>query len=486
MSTLPEPPRTKIVATIGPATSTPESMRALLERGMNVARINASHADLETHAETIAQLRRAAKATGKALGILLDLQGPKIRIGDFSGSPRELRSGDLFDLAVDRVPEAGELPTDYALLDRDVSVGHRLLINDGLLASVVTAVEPGRVRCRAQNDSVVAPRKGINLPDSHVSAPAVTEKDRADALFAIEHQVDAIALSFVRRAADVAELRTLVENAGGNLPIIAKIETQQALSNLEEIVRESWGVMVARGDLGVELSPEEVPMVQKRIIQTARRLNRPVITATEMLESMTRNPRPTRAESSDVANAVLDGTDAVMLSQETATGKYPLESLEMMARIILNTERSSLRGTAYWGRRREHEIGTTPEAVSDAACEVARQLGARALVAFTQSGMTAILTAARRPDTPILVFTNKRQVRNVLSLVWGVQPYLIREVNNTDRLVQELDATLIKSGLAEEGDRLVVLMGAPTKRMGPTNLLLVYDLGRYVERVDYD
>ena len=469
---------TKIVATLGPASHSPGIIRCLIDSGMSVARINASHGDHESHARTIEAVRRAAGEAGRAVGILLDLQGPKIRVGTFDGPLREITTGDSFTLAVGRDAEPGELPTDYALLDRDVAVGHRLLIDDGELMSEVIEVTPGTVTCKALNDAVIAPRKGINLPDSAVSAPAFTDKDRADALFAIDAKVDAVALSFVRQASDVEELREYLASNGSQLPIISKIEKPQALDNLEAIVSASWGVMVARGDLGVELSPEEVPVAQKRIIQTARRKRRPVITATQMLESMTRNPRPTRAEASDVANAVLDGSDAVMLSQETATGRYPVESIQMMMRIIISTER-------FWAKLRRspqsrgERYDDTAEAVAVAACNAARDLGARALVAFTQSGMTAILAASRRPTTPIMAFTNRRHVQDLLCFVWGVQPYLLEEVTDTDRLIGDLDATLLEKGLADEGDRLVVLMGAPTRRMGSTNLMLVYRLGQY-------
>ena len=472
--------RTKIVATLGPSSSSPEIIEKLVLAGMNVARINASHGDHAGHAETIRAVRAAAESTGRTVGILLDLQGPKIRIGDFTHPPREVSQGDTLVLAVNREPEGDELPTDYAALDTDVEVGQRLLIDDGQLGAVVTDVQPGSVHCRALDEGVIRPRKGINLPDTMVSAPSLSERDRADARFAVEQGVDLIALSFVRQAADVEELREFLVAAGRDIPIVAKIEKPQALDNLESILRASWGVMVARGDLGVELSPEQVPMAQKRIIHTARRLLRPVITATQMLESMTRQPRPTRAEASDVANAVLDGSDAVMLSGETAVGRFPIESVEMMQRIIRSTRRfrSSDGGLA---RRRERNIDTKPDAVADAACTVAYHLRAHAIVAFTQSGMSAILAAARRPDTPILAFTNNEAVRNSLALVWGVDSFRLTDVEDTDTLVRNLDKTLIDRGLAKRGDRLVVLMGAPTMRMGPTNLMLVYEVKNYWE-----
>lgn len=472
------PRRTKIVATLGPACSSPELVRSLIQAGVDFFRINASHGDHATHGEWIARVRAESANLDLPVGILYDLQGPKIRIGRFDGPPRTVRRGDEIVIAVDRAPAEGEFPCDHELLDDDVRVGDPLLIDDGKVSFEVVQVRPGTVRCRALDDGTVASRKGINLPKSAVSTPALTNRDRRDVEFAVRAEVDAIALSFVRRADDITELQTLIAAHGASIPVVAKIEKPQALENLEAILDATWGVMVARGDLGVELSPEQVPIAQKRIIEEARRRCRPVITATQMLESMTQFPRPTRAEASDVANAVLDGTDAVMLSGETASGRYPVESVRMMARIIRVTQ--VLHEGPPTARRRERGIDTVPEAVADASCQVAYHLSAHAIVAFSQTGKSALLTARRRPSTPLIAYSPDPKVRNRLCLVWGVQPYLFSEVTNTEELIRNLNARLLQDRLARVGDLLVLVMGAPMDRPGRTNLIML----RRVERTD--
>lgn len=468
--------RTKIVATLGPATTSPEMIRKLIDAGMNMARVNGSHGDHETHARTIATVREQAHEAKRSVGILFDLQGPKIRVGKFEGPPRDVRTGDTVSFSVGRPPVGDEFPSDYLGLDKDVQPGQPLLIDDGNVILQITHVEPGLVRAKVLNDGAIAQRKGMNLPQSIVSAPAITEKDRADALFAVQQKVDCIAMSFVRKPQDVLELKELLASVGAQTPIISKIEKPQALQNLRGILEVSWGVMVARGDLGVELSPEEVPMAQKRIIREALRIGRPVITATQMLDSMTRNPRPTRAEASDVANAVLDGTDAVMLSGETASGKYPVESIDMMDKIIEATERTLQ--PMPTARRRERGLDTSDKVVIDAGCSVAASLHAHAIVAFTLRGTTAVLASQRRPLTPIIAFTPNPQVRNLMSVVWGVQPHTISEVaETTERIFEELDAALLQAQLAENGDRLVVMMSSPKMRHGPTNVMTVHQVG---------
>ena len=468
--------RTKIVATLGPASSTPEMIRQLIDAGMNMARVNASHGDHDTHARTIQAIREQAREAKRSIGILFDLQGPKIRVGKFDGPPKPVKIGDVITFAVNRAPEGDELPSDYNGLDKDVQPGQPLLIDDGNVILQITHVEKGLVRARVLNDGVIAQRKGMNLPQSIVSAPAITEKDRADALFAVNQKVDAIAMSFVRKPQDVLELKELLASVGAQTPIISKIEKPQALQNLRGILEVSWGVMVARGDLGVELSPEEVPMAQKRIIREALRVGRPVITATQMLDSMQRNPRPTRAEASDVANAVLDGTDAVMLSGETASGKYPLESIGMMDKIIEATEKSLQPNPTT--RRRERGLDTSDKVVIDSGCNVAAQLHAHAICAFTLRGTTAVLCSQRRPLTPIIAFTPSDTVKDLMSVVWGVQPYVISEqAETTEAIFEELDAALLGAQLAEKGDRLVVMMSSPKMRHGPTNVMTVHQVG---------
>lgn len=466
---------TKIVATLGPASTSADTIAALLAAGMNVVRINGSHGDHATHAKTIATVREQAKLAKCSVGILFDLQGPKIRIGKFSGPAKQIAAQQVFSLAVNREAEEGELPADYAYLDRDVKVGDPLLINDGSLASEVIHVEPGLVRCRALHPGQIDQRKGINLPQTQVSAPPVTDKDRQDAIFAVEQNVDMIAMSFVRRASDVLELKEVIEKAGAHTPIISKIEKPQALDNLEEILQVSWGVMVARGDLGVELSAADVPMAQKRIIREANRLCKPVITATQMLDSMTRNPQPTRAEASDVANAVLDGTDAVMLSQETASGTYPVESVAMMVRIINAVERQHQVDPIH--RRRERGSNEIPAAIAAAGCEVAHHLSARAIVVFTESGRMALLTSQRRPNTPIIAFAADPNLRNRLCLIWGVQSFLGAPAKSMEERMKGLDDVLIHENLAKQNDRFVLLVGGPNAPTGSTNLMVVHKVG---------
>ncbi len=475
-SAYPNKPRcTKIVATVGPGTASREGVAGLLEAGVDCIRINGSHGDHAQQAQIVTWVREESARLERVTAILYDLQGPKIRVGKFTGPPRAVKVGEEITLAVRRAPAEGELPADYDLLDRDVQIGDPLLIDDGAISTQVTFVAEGTVRARVLNDGAIEPRKGINLPATAVSAPAVTAKDEADALFAAAQGVDVIALSFVRRGDDVIGLKQFLKTHGHDVPLIAKIEKPQALENLTDILDHAWGVMVARGDLGVELPPEKVPMAQKQIINEARRMGRPVITATQMLDSMTRNPRPTRAEASDVANAVLDGTDAVMLSQETAVGRYPFDAVRMMGRIISHTERE--RGMEPQARRREREIATTPLAVTDAAVQVAHHLKVRAIVAFTRSGNSVLIAAQRRPDAPIYGMTPDANVLRLLALVWGVLPVTMPLTENTDHLIAQLDRELLSKGLAAPGDRLVLLMGAPTRAMAPTNTMMVRACG---------
>jgi len=467
----------KIVATLGPASNDPDVLSRMVEAGLDVVRINASHGAHENDSDTIDLVRQVARSVGKPLGILYDLQGPKIRVSDFSGDPRAVEVGSEIALAVDRSAEDDEIGCDYDLLDKDLKVGEPILIDDGNIALETIKVEKGLVVAKALNSGLIHPRKGINLPNTKVSSPAITDKDQEDVLFAIKKKVDFLALSFVRKAKDIQALHDILNEAGVQIPVISKIEKPAAVTNLGEILQQSWGTMVARGDLGVEIPPERVPLIQKQIILEGLRMGKPTITATQMLDSMTTNPRPTRAEASDVANAVLDGTDAVMLSSETAIGEYPVESVQMMSDVISYTENNS--GRPLQRRRRERSVDSTPEAITDAACQLAHHVDAHALVAFTKSGSTAILAARRRPERPIMAFTTHPSVRNILSLVWGVKPYKIRPAQSTDELIEILDRTLQDNGLANPGDKLVLLMGAPTHKMGKTNLMLVYKVGSW-------
>lgn len=468
--------RTKIVATLGPKTSDPSTVLDLLQAGVDVVRINASHGDHKWQESTIQVVRQCGAQLNRSVGILYDLQGPKIRVGQFSNSPRSVKTGEMIRWAVGRTPAPDELPTDYPNLDKDLRKGEPLLVDDGKIAMEVVDVQAGTVTCRVLNQGEILPRKGINLPKSNISVPAVTDKDQEDALFALSKGVDTIALSFVRSAKDIWQLRKFLEQHHFNPPIVAKIEKPQALENLGEILECTWGVMVARGDLGVELSPEDVPVAQKRIIREAVQHGRPVITATQMLESMTHHIRPTRAEASDVANAVLDGTDAVMLSGETAVGDFPIETVAMMDRIIRATEVNQPENISM--RRRDRSIETAASAISDAGCYVAQSLGAKALVAFTESGQTAILAAKLRPKIPILAFAPDFKIRNALSMVWGVHPQPVQPTSSIEARISELDQVLQKNGDASLGDIVVLMMGAAGAPTGSTNLIMVHRIGQ--------
>jgi pyruvate kinase len=459
--------RTKIVATLGPATGDETAIGGLLQAGVNVIRVNASHGTAELRAEWIDSARRVAKKADLPLAILLDLQGPRIRVGDLS-APRELTAGQQVVFAPEELARGDELPTTYDRLAADARVGARILLNDGLLAVEVTGVDAPRVRGRVVDGGILTAHKGMNLPGVQVSAPALTEKDREDVQDGIKAGVDYLALSFVRRAEDLAELRKLVPDT---IKLVAKIEKATALDNLERIVGASDAVMVARGDLGVELPFEQVPLVQKRLISEANHQGKPVITATQMLESMVHSPRPTRAEASDVANAILDGTDAVMLSAETAVGQYPLESVRAMDRIIREMERHPLR------HREERRVGADAVATEDAIAwgthAVARMLKTPLIVTLTKGGFTARKVAALRPPVPILAVTTEATTYRQLALVWGVVPVLVNRVPGYDAMLEVVRGLILKRQLATPGDCIVVTAGLPWDVSGSTNLIKV-------------
>ncbi len=459
--------RTKIVCTLGPASSSRDGLRSLMDAGLNVARINFSHSTHEQHAATIALVREVAAELGRPIAILGDLQGPRIRIGDLPRT-RQLADGSDLVLAPEAVAEGEEIPVTYALAD-DVHVGDRVLINDGLIDLVVLDVASPRVTCRVLHGGALSSHKGINLPGVQVSAPSITDKDREDIAFAVEQDLDYVALSFVRRGEDIAELRTLIPKS---MLVVAKIEKDSALENIETIIRASDGVMVARGDLGVELPFEEVPFAQKRIIALANRLGRPVITATQMLESMITHPRPTRAEASDVANAILDGTDAVMLSAETAAGQYPRLAVEAMSRIIAEIESKH----PQWHRdeRRKADTAVSTEfAIAAASTAAVNMLNAPVLIVFTKSGFSARIVASHRPRVPILVLTDQARTFRQLALVWGVVPELVPHCSSYEQMVRIALDAVRRRDLAKPGDRVVVTAGVPFDVPGTTNLLKV-------------
>jgi pyruvate kinase len=435
---------------------------------MNVARLNFSHGTHEQHAARIQTIRSVADELTCPLAILGDLQGPRIRIGDLAGTT-ELADGSDVVLAPEGEVRAGEVPVSYENLALDVHVGDRILVADGLIELVVLDVSPPRVTARVLHGGPLSSHKGINLPGVQVSVPSLTEKDREDVAFAVEQGLDYLALSFVRRPADLAELRELIPKG---LLVVAKIEKDVALNNIESIVRASDAVMVARGDLGVELPFEEVPFAQKRIITLCNRLGRPVITATQMLESMIVNPRPTRAEASDVANAILDGTDAVMLSAETASGQYPRLAVEAMARIVLEIESHPFSRRDDRALPRDGSV-STEQAIAAAASAAVRMLGAPAMIVFTKSGATARVIAAHRPNVPILVLTDVDRTYRQLALVWGVIPELVPHCEIYDDMLRFALEAVGRRGVARSGDRVVVTAGVPFDTPGTTNLLKV-------------
>ncbi|MET4223784.1 pyruvate kinase [Oerskovia enterophila] len=467
--------RAKIVCTIGPATESKEQLRALVDAGMDVARINRSHGSAEEHEAVYHGVREAAAASGRSVAVLVDLQGPKIRLGRFGGDEKHwLNEGDIFTITTEDVVGTKELvSTTHKGLPGDARVGDPILIDDGKVLVRVTAVEGPQVVTRVEVAGPVSNNKGLNLPGVAVSVPALSEKDRDDLRWALRLGADIIALSFVRSAADFDDVKTIMDEEGRSVPVIAKIEKPQAVENLAEIIDAFDGVMVARGDLAVELPLEQVPLVQKRIVELARRNAKPVIVATQVLESMTNSPRPTRAEASDCANAVLDGADAVMLSGETSVGDFPILTVETMARIIEATEEA--------GRERMAPLGSTPHtrggAITRAAAEIGEVLGAKYLATFTQSGDSARRMSRLRSSIPLLAFTPREHVRNVLSLSWGTQSYQVPEVANTDAMVGQVDTTLQANGLAEVGDLVVVVSGAPVGQPGTTNSILVHRIG---------
>jgi pyruvate kinase len=465
----------KIVCTIGPASSSPRILARLLRAGMDVARLNFSHGSHEGHARCIAQLRARAHEAGKTIAILADLQGPKIRTGPLAGGGLVvLRAGQKFTITTARVlGDSTRVSTTFLPLPREVRRGDRILLSDGLIELRVDQVRRRDVLCTVLNGGALGENKGINLPGVKLRVPALTPKDKGDLKFALAHGVDYIAVSFVRRAEDVLEAKRLIRRAGKDTPVIAKIEKPEAIENLEAILRVSDGVMVARGDLGVEMSPESVPVVQKAVIAAAREFRRPVITATQMLESMTENPRPTRAEASDVANAIFDGTSAVMLSAETATGKYPVEAVSMMARIIEAAE-SSVR---EFPRPTVQERLKVAETVAELVCHASRELHMRLIVVFTHSGFTARLVSRYRPLVPIIAFSPEVATRRRLALIWGVRPMETRDTHNIDNLAKICERKLMAERLVRKGDVIGIVAGTPMGVRGTTNFMKFHVVG---------
>jgi pyruvate kinase len=468
-------PRAKIVCTLGPASSTPERIGELIDAGMSVARLNFSHGSHDDHARMLQIVRSEADRRGKAIAVLLDLQGPKIRVGKIANGQIELRPGAELTITIDEVlGDEKRVSTTYLGLPRDVKIGDQILLDDGYLGLAVTQVTDRDVKTVVVTGGILKNNKGINLPGVDVSAPALSEKDRTDIGFGLRHGVDYVALSFVRRAEDVHEAKRLLTIDQVSIPVIAKIEKPQALDRLGDIIDASDGIMVARGDLGVELGPEKVPLWQKRIIEETNRRGKIVITATQMLESMITAPRPTRAEASDVANAVLDGTDALMLSGETASGLYPVDAVKTMARIIDEIERS-----AYYRANVEVpdlQLAVPANAIAHAAMTAARAMKIKTIVAVSESGGAARLVSEYRPDSNIVCLTTNEVSFRRLALFWGVTPVLISPAATTEELIDRVEATMIERNLALPGENVLITMAVPVGSGMQTNVLKIHEI----------
>ncbi|MFT4234610.1 MAG: pyruvate kinase [Microbacterium sp.] len=472
--------RAKIVATLGPATSTKETVRALIDAGLDVARLNLSHGDYSVHDANFENVRAASAEAGRPVAILVDLQGPKIRLGKFEGGPYDLAEGDIFKITTDDILGTKELSsTTFKGLPQDVKAGDTLLIDDGKVRVEVVDTDGTVVTTKVIVGGPVSNNKGINLPGVAVNVPALSEKDEADLRYALRKGADLIALSFVRSAKDVQRAHVIMAEEGRRIPIIAKVEKPQAVDNLEEIVDAFDGIMVARGDLGVELPLEAVPIVQKHAVELARRMAKPVIVATQMLESMISNPVPTRAETSDVANAVLDGADAVMLSGETSVGEYPVITVQTMARIVDSTEEHGLERVAPLLAKPRTQGG----AITLAAIEVADFVDAKFLCLFTQSGDTARRMARLRSPRRMIAFTPEEAIQRRMALTWGIKSVLAKRVEHTDQMMLQVDDYLLANDEAKVGDKVIVISGSPPGVSGSTNDLRVHRVGDAVNGV---
>jgi pyruvate kinase len=471
---------TKIIATIGPQSHDDETISSMIASGMNVVRMNFSHGSYDFHLKTIETTRRVSRKMDVPIGILMDLQGPKLRTGALKKELVTLHRGDLIELTTeDIVGDWKKLSIEYARLPKEVKKGERILLDDGNIELRVEEVFAHGLRCRILNGGTIRSHRGVNFPESKISVSSITAKDRKDLAFGIEHGVDFVALSFVRSPKDITQLRALMRKAGRELPIVAKIEKPEAVENIDEIIVEADGIMVARGDLGAETSPQEVPILQKLIIGKCNVAGKPVITATQMLESMIKNPRPTRAEAADVANAIFDGTDCVMLSGETAVGDYPLQAVQVMDSIARRTEQEILRRKEqdeYVEPKRFPEKGNVFDNVSYHATRLADSLNVKFIVSFTLSGRTAALVSRYRPSVPIIAMSPSEEVLRRLSPLWGVYGMLIENVNTTEELFDRAEELLIESGICSEGDMVLMVGGVPVLANSPTNMIKVHRL----------
>ncbi|RAV06570.1 pyruvate kinase [Paenibacillus sp. YN15] len=475
--------KTKIVCTIGPASESVENLTKLVNAGMNVMRLNFSHGDFEEHGGRIKNIREVVKNTGKNVAILLDTKGPEIRTGKLKVEPIELVQDETIILTTEEIlGDKDRISITYDNLPNDVNIGSTILIDDGLIGLTVTDIKGTEIYCHIVNGGTIKSKRGVNVPGVKITLPGITEKDANDIVFGIEQGVDFIAASFVRKASDVLEIRELLEkHNASHIQIISKIENQEGVDNLDEILEVSDGLMVARGDLGVEIPAEEVPLVQKAMIKKCNRVGKPVITATQMLDSMQRNPRPTRAEASDVANAIFDGTDAIMLSGESAAGKYPEESVKTMARIAERAE-SALEYREIFLKQSQSQQTSVTEAISQAVANSALDLDAKAIVTATESGYTARMVSKYRPKAPIIAVTTNPQVIRRLMLIWGVIPVLGKEAANTDEMIEQAIDSSVNAGLVNVGDLVVITAGVPVGRTGTTNLIKVHHVGEMIAK----
>ncbi|MFW6139175.1 MAG: pyruvate kinase [Spirochaetota bacterium] len=477
---------TKIICTAGPSTSRYSTLLKIAKKGMDVVRINMSHGSHDVHLQIIQSTRKVSEKLVKYIGIIMDLQGPKIRIGNLAGERVILREGERLTLTSRQVSgNTQEISIDYPLLPREVRTGERILVDDGNIELKVVGTDTDNIYCRIINGGELKSHKGVNLPHTRITASSITSKDMQDLEFGIEQGVDFFALSFVREAREVEELKQMIQNRGANIPVIAKIEKPEAIKNIDHIIRAADGIMVARGDLGAETSPQDVPIFQKMIIKKCNQEGKPVITATQMLESMMEHPRPTRAEANDVANAIFDGTDAVMLSGETAVGKYPLQAVQVMADIANRTEKEVLKASAGKAAAWQEcpDTGSDAESVCYAACKMTSTMKAKLIVAFTLSGRTAFLASRFRPSVPIIAMSPDVQVLRTLSLYWGVHAVYVDRVDTAEKLLSMAEKILTGKKLCREGDVVIVVGGVPVLAGEPANMLKVHRVSLEEENI---
>ncbi|PJI07828.1 MULTISPECIES: pyruvate kinase [Clostridium] len=468
--------KTKMIFTVGPASETEEIVTAFVKAGMNASRHNFSHGDHEEHGRRIALVKKVRAKLNKPVAICLDTKGPEIRTGDFNPSKLELKKGSKFTVSCgdDIVGDATKCSVSYKGLYKDVKPGNNILIDDGLVGLTVESIEGKDIHCKVDNTGLVGSHKGVNVPNVSIQLPAMTEKDKGDLIFGCEEEIDMVSASFIRKPEDVIAIRkVLKEHGGDNIQIFPKIENQEGVDNIDAIIEVSDGIMVARGDMGVEIPIQRVPLIQKMIIKKCNAAGKPVITATQMLDSMIRNPRPTRAEASDIANAIFDGTDAIMLSGESANGAYPIEAVTTMAKIAQETE-TQIDYTKFLEDRKANERKNTADAISLGACVAASDLDAAAIITATQTGNTAKTVSKYRPKTPVIAVTPSEKVARKLAMNWGVYPIISDKFGSTDELIQTSVAKALEAGYVKKGDLVVVAAGVPTNVSGTTNMIKVH------------